>query len=206
MTFGIPVQGFPISDDGELKTNIHSKWISRQRRKEEILERGDGFDKIALPGRYDVVVGRGKPYRTYTGNVWFLQLIEERQEAYRMAGRGDKAVIVKDVIETVRQRGRFVSRETGGWWVEVDEDTAIEKVSGAFRTMRRKQKIRGQAIPSGFAVGGKSLSDPHEASSTKRMRIDGFQSGGCFGDCFANGDSDEEHRKSFASLAVAFIN
>ena len=204
MTFGIPVDGLPISSDGELKTGGHLKWIARQRQKEATTERGEVFDKIGLPGRYDVIVGRGKPFQTYSGNLVFLQLIEDRQEEYQMAGRGAKALIVKNVIETVQKTGRFVSRESDGWWVVVDEDTATKKVAGAFRTMRCRRKIANKSAQ--FVPDEGALNQSYGEDPSKRMKTEGLPSAGCFTDCCRETSQGEERHDNFSSFTASFIN
>ena len=62
MTFGIPLEVLPITTDGELKVGNHMKWISRRRIKEAVSE-NEHFPGIDLPARYDVLLGRGKPYQ-----------------------------------------------------------------------------------------------------------------------------------------------
>ena len=219
------------------------KWLGRQRQKEDLLERGHRFDKIALPGRYDVVVGRGKPFRSYTGNVWFTQLIEDHQDAYysggggggttattassssssssrtSLVGRGSKAKIVRNVMDLVHQRGRFVYRDPDGWWVEADEATTIEKISGAFRTLRHRRQAKAASAAAANSHGGSfgvvanpttSRSNPSDmvGSSNKRAKVgEGIPSAvGCFSHCCAEKESMEEFRNHVSSATVSFIN
>jgi hypothetical protein len=51
MTFGIPVNVLPVTDDGERKTANHSKWLNRRKVKEAALAKFGIFHGIDLPGR-----------------------------------------------------------------------------------------------------------------------------------------------------------
>ena len=59
MTYGIPVDTIPLNNDGELKTNAHKKWMARRKIKETELRVGLSTITIDLPGRHDVLLGRG---------------------------------------------------------------------------------------------------------------------------------------------------
>jgi hypothetical protein len=52
MSFGIPVNVLPVTDDGERKTANHSKWLSRRKAKEEALATSGSFQGIDLPGKF----------------------------------------------------------------------------------------------------------------------------------------------------------
>jgi hypothetical protein len=68
MTFGIPIDDLPSSYGAELKKANHPKWIAQRRKKENKLKTTDAFRRIDLPGRHDVLSGRGKTIHQYTGN------------------------------------------------------------------------------------------------------------------------------------------
>ena len=56
---GIPVDTIPLNNDGELKPNAHKKWMARRKIKETELHAGLSAITIDLPGRHDVLRGRG---------------------------------------------------------------------------------------------------------------------------------------------------
>jgi hypothetical protein len=59
MTFGIPGDTLPITPGGMQKSEAHLEYIQMMRRAEE-LPSEDLNKRIILPGKYDVLLGRGK--------------------------------------------------------------------------------------------------------------------------------------------------
>lgn len=57
MTFGIPGDTFPVTPSGEKKIEAHLEFVQTMRRYGELK---DGVKRIILPGKYDVLLGRGK--------------------------------------------------------------------------------------------------------------------------------------------------
>jgi hypothetical protein len=58
MTFGIPGDTLPITATGGKKLEPHLEYIQTMRRAETLPD--DGVKRIILPGKYDVLLGRGK--------------------------------------------------------------------------------------------------------------------------------------------------
>ena len=50
MSFGIPIDVLPVSDDAERKVKNHLKWIRRQSIKEQANAMGKIFNGLELPG------------------------------------------------------------------------------------------------------------------------------------------------------------
>jgi hypothetical protein len=94
----------------------------------------------------DVLFGRGKPFQTHPGNIYFLSLIDAQRELYDIAGRGMKKEITSRIILLVKESsGRFLKKETNVGWTEVEDDVARLKASTAFRTWRCANKA-GRSI------------------------------------------------------------
>ena len=128
----------PVTLDGELKVSNHLKWIIKRRVKDLAVRTTGHFNKIDLPGRDDVLVGKGKPFQDHRGNVVLRQLVELRLEEYNAARKGDKTTFTRDVVQLVK--GRFVKKDKDGWWEEVSEAYAREKVVRVFGSLRMKSK------------------------------------------------------------------
>jgi hypothetical protein len=135
MAFGVPVQSLPVTYEGELKTGSHLKWISRRLAKETQTQKTGRFSGIDLPGTKDVLLGRGKPVQDHPGNILLRTLVSTFMDQYKSALKLDKSLVaLKVVVETKRCGGRFLKRSSDGWWYEVSDEAAREKVSMTFRT------------------------------------------------------------------------
>ena len=91
---------------------------------------------IIVPGRLDVLFGRGKPIQEHYGNLRYHALLDNYQSAYEQAKKFEKMEIAQRTVEQVHSySGRFLKQE-GAVWVVVEDSVAREKVSHAFRTRR----------------------------------------------------------------------
>lgn len=99
----------------------------------------------------DVLLGRGNGPNHYEGNKRFRQLVESKKELYSKSKRGEKAIISKQILETIHSRqGRFIKKtkknkqackERDDEWKEIIEEKALlEKISMAFRDALRTEK------------------------------------------------------------------
>lgn len=110
--------------------------------------------EIIIPGRFDVILGRGKPLQQHLGNVQFNLLIEENLDRYSSAPgekftelSSNRSSIAMEIIQQVKSRGgRFLKRQDGnsGRWIEQDDDVCIEKVRHAFRNRRPQPRSTQQ--------------------------------------------------------------
>lgn len=81
----------------------------------------------------DVLLGRGGGTNRHAGNIFFRDLVSQKQPAYIQARKKEKTVISKSIVATIRKRnGRFMKQENGQW-VEVGDLKAAEKASQALR-------------------------------------------------------------------------
>jgi hypothetical protein len=118
MTFGICTDHLPLSFDGELKKVNHSKWIARRRMLEMEMKATGNFHGIDLPGRHDVLFGRGTPFHQHIGNIPMRQLVEYYVDEYRPGPRSKEKELVNNVISSIRNaNGQFLERRRDGWWV-----------------------------------------------------------------------------------------
>ena len=151
LSFGLPTDMFPIADDGSLKIGNHKKFLTRRRKLESLLNSPTAPSSsickdasrvqriIDLPRRNDVLLGRGRPFFTHSGNLFLQDLIDQRQDEYDQKKQGEKLKIRKEIASMVQAfGGRFLRQTSDGWWVEVDEDTVLGKIGHAFRTGRKR--------------------------------------------------------------------
>jgi hypothetical protein len=68
LSSGLPTSFLPFTDESELKTDNHKKWIKRRIVKEQGIARGVIFSCIELPHRNDILSGKGKPFRNHPGS------------------------------------------------------------------------------------------------------------------------------------------
>lgn len=134
MTYGIPPDSLPVTMDGDLKRKNHLEWI-KMRKRQETQPRSH---RILIPSRCDVLFGRGKPFREHIGNLRLFNLLDDNLERYEKLRLKEKSTLIAEMVDTIRaEGGRFLIKQDGGLWTEVDDKQAREKVSHAFRTRMR---------------------------------------------------------------------
>jgi hypothetical protein len=192
MSYGIPIDTLPFTDGAECKVKPHLQWL-QTRRKQEQTALPPGVPRVVIPGRFDVLFGRGKPMQEHHGNLvrseelenylrhddpsgnrpltdLFVQLLPHYQRyhtilesfhsSYDTAKKFEKMQIADSVVQSVKAyEGRFLKQEGAGWEV-VDDLTARNKVSYAFRTRRNA------TTSSGGSSAGKASEKRVEKPST----------------------------------------
>ncbi len=134
MTFGIPPDALPVTMDGELKRKNHMEWIKMRKRIESLPQQ----HRIMIPSRNDVLFGRGKPFREHIGNLRLFNLLDENLDRYDKLRLKEKSMLIAEMVDAIRtEGGRFLMKQDGIVWTEVDDKQAREKVSHAFRTRMR---------------------------------------------------------------------
>lgn len=144
MSYGTPVNTLPVSYTGDLKTGNHHKWLGRRSAKEaEIKALGEGsFTGVDLPGTRDILLGSGKTVQDHVGNLFLRTHVLERLDEYQRTAKLEKNnVAMEIVVQIKRAGGRFLKRTNEkGWWMEVNNEVAREKVSSTFRTIITTQQ------------------------------------------------------------------
>lgn len=166
MKYGIPSDYIPITNTGNIKTQNHQKWIAYREAKEHTLRKGIPFDGIDFPSVRDVLAGKGPHVLSHPGNCEFRRIIQSRFEEHRDATVTERktAITWEVVLEIQRRGGRFLVKDQG-WWALADQDTAREKVSVAFRDMRKSSANREKSL------GKKRQDDTSStASDTNKMQ------------------------------------
>jgi hypothetical protein len=149
MTFGIPKVLIPIDSDGIACTQNHNVWLA-MRVKQEGIEEVVTFQRIVIPGPFDVLMGRGKAIEESPGNIRIRHLIEVNGPRYEDASRFEKTVVSKAIMAMIRDTGgRFLKQVEAGW-MEVADDTARDKISHSFRNQRSKHMLTSAPFPITF--------------------------------------------------------
>ena len=158
MTFGIPVQLLPLTVEGNPKLDNHRLWVEQRRNLERNptalrsqnqydIDKGDeeSIDRCVVPAPTDVLLGRDKISRSHIGNVRFDHLIDSRQEQYDGAmSKDERSILAADIVLLIKEAGgRFLKLDQASW-VTVDDESARDKVTSAFRTRRRSRRLAEQ--------------------------------------------------------------
>ncbi|CAJ1960684.1 unnamed protein product [Cylindrotheca closterium] len=130
MTFGLPVHVIPVTTGMKLKTGTHLRWMAKQNTRDASILQTGNFPGIDLPGSHDILLGRGKTLQEHLGNQIMRSLVREWLFRYTEADRIMKTNIAWELVTRIKQGGsRFLARSDDGWWAEVIDDLAREKVS-----------------------------------------------------------------------------
>ncbi|KAG7348480.1 hypothetical protein IV203_017185 [Nitzschia inconspicua] len=148
MTYSIPSEYIPITNTGNIKAQNHHKWLTYLEAKETASQESVAFDGIECPSVKDILAGKGPHVSNHPGNIAFRKIMESRFQEHRDATAIDRktAITWEVVIECQRRGARFLVKDKN-WWVVADQDTAREKVSIAFRDMRKSFAAKSKANP-----------------------------------------------------------
>lgn len=164
--YGICSDDLPMNSTGELDVETFKKKVQERREIEsKIKERAQSSTLIEHPTSLDVLLGRGRPYQDFPGNVRLNQVVELRRQAYESTTKVEKTAIAFEIIHALNSLGgRFLKRVStsssspddthdttgcnntgsgggggGSYWEEVDITAAHRKVSNSFQTRKRRK-------------------------------------------------------------------
>jgi hypothetical protein len=143
----------PLNADGSLVMNNPMDPFSKRyffKRPEETMS----SDTIIIPKPCDVLLGRGRPFQEFPGNVTLNDKLDEQRELYRgRNSRKDKTNISREILEKItRNGGRFLKKE-GDHWIEVADLVAREKIAHGFRMPRKRVRDEIDDILPNAAAG-----------------------------------------------------
>eukprot|EP00980_Cylindrotheca_fusiformis_P018412 scaffold6052_cov118-Cylindrotheca_fusiformis.AAC.25 len=139
MSFGIPVEEFPFTANGDVQLANHIEWMGRRRKKEEYLRKHPPIEgAVDLPSNYDVLWGKGKQIYRHPGNRLLRELVENYDDEYNRLWKDGKSRLADQIVSVVHGfSGRFMKLDRkSGVWVEVSDLVAREKVTHRFRRNR----------------------------------------------------------------------
>jgi hypothetical protein len=143
------LESLPCVDDGNLGLTDLMEWLEKRKEELQVVQKTassslDDADVIHFPSVTDILLGRGFGSQNFPGNQHFFTFVKMHQGIYDEAGTDQlkKTAISKKVVHTLQESGaRFLQRavvEEDGW-VHVEDEVAREKVSMAFRNIRRRK-------------------------------------------------------------------
>ena len=168
MTFGIPTKLLPYTENGEIRLDNHQLWFqqrqnlekSRESKRDEV----ENSQNAIFPGPLDILMGRDKVAREHVGNRRFLNIIQDNKEMYDAApSKADKTLYATQMVHIIKESGGRFLRYGDIGWIEADEVMARDKISNAFRSIRK-------------ADVAKRNKNADKQVEKRRINSDGFQS------------------------------
>jgi hypothetical protein len=171
VTFGIPRNAIPVLSDGQVAINEFLEWVARRWDKEcgetkypHLLMDSPRLLPTPTPPSMasppsigsdsctdfelrpsDVLFGRTKGTVDHPGNGKFRRLVDVYMRKYEEAERLEKTCIAEAIVQMVQEsNGRFLKRDPGSDWEEVDGAAARKKVAHAFRNRRKLHGYTGK--------------------------------------------------------------
>jgi hypothetical protein len=155
MTFGIPVDDYPISSDMVLNRKKHLEWVQARRFLEVSASASASASSstdnnavcgvppvvVRVPKSTDILFGRGKAIREHPGNLRFGLIVEFFFDQYEGLGRrSEKIFFTKEAVLKIKSMGGRFLKQEAGVWQEVDDELAREKVGHTLRSRRSIKK------------------------------------------------------------------
>lgn len=106
------------------------------------------FPKGFKPGKFDVIIGRGKKCHSHFGNKRLKKIIMLRLDEYsRAILQSEKSQILRSIVSQIRNnpshKGGFVKQDPQtSRWFDVGDNLAREKISKAFRDSLNRRQSR----------------------------------------------------------------
>merc|ERR1712165_453667 len=100
----------------------------------ETANQHGSLEGLVKPMKNDILSGRGAGVNLHPGNVFFRSLIQGNKATYIAADPGEKKRIIKRLVTTAFQRGRFMKQDPKTeLWVPISVDEAKRKTGQALR-------------------------------------------------------------------------
>jgi hypothetical protein len=159
-TFGIPIDVSPMQPDGRWSTEYHLEWLHAQRVHEEESAQKESTRAGAsaiIPRRFDVLLGKSSRARMSTGTQRALHLVDMHSEHYENVGKSEKTKVAESIVSMIHEsNGRFLKQQEDkkGYWIEVEDLVARQKIAHWFRHMRWKTEMSEQEENKAEGSGG----------------------------------------------------
>lgn len=174
MSFGIHVpQPILERDEGVKKELVESYLLKRTKIEYDAAQIADSTtginsSTIDSPGNSnDVLLGRGKPFQQYSGNLRMNELVDAYLEQYRACKeKAAKSMIPMKIVDQIHEKGgQFLERKDDCWKIVTDEKIMRNKVSQAFRVRNRPTAKKATAASENCD------DEQDEEDATKRTRL-----------------------------------
>ena len=112
LSFGIPADRLPINSNGKLKYELFQQQVEERRKLEaKIRKQLTVNNLVACPTDFDVLLGRGRPFQEFVGNLRLNRMVDMYCPSYTAMTRSEKTETIVMVIGLVHQSGgRFLRR------------------------------------------------------------------------------------------------
>mmetsp|Transcript_13286 Transcript_13286/g.23902 ORF Transcript_13286/g.23902 Transcript_13286/m.23902 type:complete len:521 (+) Transcript_13286:142-1704(+) len=147
-SFGIPTECLPVNLENNCKQYLksHLKWIDTLQAK-DIARKNCSLEALSsiidCPRRQDCLLGKGRLIMKHPGNIEMRQLLEAKLSKWESATIKEKAGVSWEVVREVKELGgRFLKEDPNGWYVEVADEAARQKVSIGFRDLVKRTRKR----------------------------------------------------------------
>jgi len=137
--YGIQADQLPLREDGVIERSEHRRSLEARRKKERLTY--PSRTRVGVPGRFDVIFGKGSRFQNHVGNVNFRSFIAACRKTYDKTERGEKHVLIQEIVDTVKQSSGLFLKADDGDWIVVDDAAAAYKVGAAFRTLRARDEL-----------------------------------------------------------------
>lgn len=144
-----------------METAAYKAWLEGQRRKERRTM--PKRSRVYVPGKFDVLFGKGSPLQKHIGNVKLRGLIADCKKTYEKTEKGRKHQVSQAVIDIVKESSGVFLKQDGNAWIVVDDAAAELKVSTLFRSLRGGKRAK-KAPPVEMGVGTSSTSNQPPSS------------------------------------------
>jgi hypothetical protein len=155
MSFGIKMQTDCLTLGQGIFGLDHVTTYLQHRREKDMenlrreAEQGarSSAQNLLYPRQQDVLMGRGRPYQTWPGNIRLTQLVMEYANRYMQADhRPDKTAIASHIVQLIQienNAARFLQRSSNNnEWEKVTDHVARNKVSQLLRAEARSRRHR----------------------------------------------------------------
>ena len=178
LTFGIRVYDCFVLNEGILSTEHIKSYIEERQRIEAhwiAVEKVSEDPKATFslyPNKQDVLIGRGKNYREWPGNIRLSKMVSLEAPRYIKIGAKDrieKTIIAMNIISILENEygGRFLLPKHNGWEV-ASESMTREKVSSALRVEAR---LRIKAAATSKSTTATTGTTPTTTTTTTTTRL-----------------------------------
>lgn len=165
MSFGITPDMLPFDRRGNFSTVQFMEYLEQRRIEEEAARKKEAATgKILFPNSKDVLMGRGRPFQQFVGNLDLAKIVAKHQVEYNESERNSKTKLTRRLVQVIKDgNGRFLKRDgiPDGGWVEVDDAQSREKIAHAFRYNSSSRAGVDDGDVNAFDTGG---------SRTKRQK------------------------------------
>ena len=137
--YGIEKDTWPIDvKTGMVSNEEFLSFLSTASNAEQLENEKAVLDNKVIPLTCnDVLVGRGKPYQEFPGNVKMKLLVDNSREAYQSGNKTRKTFLRDTIVNAVKASGgRFLQKSddsVNSDWVEASDNVARRKISHVFR-------------------------------------------------------------------------